>query len=358
MIADRIDLTRPVRLIPSRAWRTYRGGALIDRLHGKEAPDGHFPEEWLLSVVQARNPGREGVVEGPSRVAGTELFLSDLIRLSPAAVLGEAHLKKCGPVPGVLVKFLDAAERLTVQVHPTRETALRLFGSPFGKTECWHILSVRQGGEEPAVYAGFQKGVTRALWEDLFRRQDTAGMLAALHRFPVKPGDTVLIRGGVPHAIGAGCFLAEIQEPTDYTVRVERTTPSGLAVADEACHQGLGFEKMFEVFEYGGADRETARAACMVPPVTERGEGFTRLRAVGKPATALFALERTEVFAPAFFPGGVFSGLAILSGAGRIAGERVSPGSHFLLPAACPGFTAEPEGEDPLVFLRFFGPEV
>lgn len=53
----------------------------------------------------------------------------------------------------------------------------------------------------------------------------------------------------MPHAIGAGCFLVEIRAPTD-TIRVERTTPSGFAVADSMCHQGLGFEKMFECFHY------------------------------------------------------------------------------------------------------------
>ena len=77
-------------------------------------------------------------------------------------------------------------------------------------------------------------------------------MLSCLHKVPVKKGDTFIIRGGVPHGIGAGCFLVEIQEPTDYTIRTERVTPSGLPVADAMCHQGLGFEKMFDCFDYQG----------------------------------------------------------------------------------------------------------
>ena len=77
-------------------------------------------------------------------------------------------------------------------------------------------------------------------------------MLEWMHCIEVHKGDTVLIQGGVPHAIGAGCFLAEIQEPTDYTVRTERITPSGLKVADTMCHQGLGFQKMFDCFHYEG----------------------------------------------------------------------------------------------------------
>ena len=70
--------------------------------------------------------------------------------------------------------------------------------------------------------------------------------------YTVKKGDTFLIEGGIPHAIGSGCFLVEIQEPTDYTVRNERVTPAGLQISDFMCHQGLGFDKMFDCCEYEG----------------------------------------------------------------------------------------------------------
>jgi len=228
-----VDLTKPIKLATSRAWRTYLGGSMISKLHGVPGEDDHFPEEWLMSVVAARNSGREHIVEGISRVEATGQTLAELIDASPSELLGVHHTDKYGKSLGVLVKLLDAAERLTLQVHPTRECAKKLFDSEFGKAECWHIIGEREiKGEKPCIYIGFKEGITREHWKHCFDEQDIPAMLDCLHRIEVKTGDTFIIRGGVPHGIGAGCFLVEIQEPTDYTVRTERITPSGLAVAD------------------------------------------------------------------------------------------------------------------------------
>ena len=90
----------------------------------------------------------------------------------------------------------------------------------------------------------------REYWKHLFDVQDIEGMLECMHHFPVKRGDLIYVAGGVPHAIGAGCFLAEIQEPTELMVIPERVTPSGVRLAEEKLHGGLGFEKMFDCFEY------------------------------------------------------------------------------------------------------------
>ena len=148
------------------------------------------------------------------------------------------------PTLGVLTKLIDSAERLTLQVHPDKPTALRLFRASTARPSAGHPQRPsRERRKSPCIYYGFQPDATRARWEALFHAQDIPGMLAGMQKYPVHPGDTILIEGGMPHAIGAGCFLVEIQEPTDYTIRVERTTPSGFAVADSMCHQGLGFEK-------------------------------------------------------------------------------------------------------------------
>ena len=98
------------------------------------------------------------------------------------------------------------------------------------------------------------------------------------------------------HAIGAGCFLVEIQEPTDYTIRVERTTPSGFAVADSMCHQGLGFEKMFECFHYEPHSREEIHDRWFIEPETvlkTAGGSITTL--VGYRNTPLFRLDEVNV---------------------------------------------------------------
>ena len=354
---DKLDLKEPIRLQTDRAWRTYLGGLCISKLHGQSGEDGHFPEEWLMSTVQARNAGREHITEGLSMVAGTRLTLKELAEAHPEEMLGAAHVRAWGVSPGVLVKLLDAAERLTIQVHPTRQTARELFDSPFGKTECWHILDTRVvNGEEPCLYLGFREGITREHWKHCFDTQDIDAMLACLHRVPVKVGDTFLIRGGVPHGIGAGCFLVEIQEPTDYTVRTERITPSGLQVADSMCHQGLGFERMFDCFTYEGRSlAETLQSAC--PTVREtRGEGWLRRQIIHSEVTDLFALEELLVDGRMELPcQGRFCGLYVLSGKGTLNGAPICQCDHFWIPAACEGITLE--AETPLRMLRCFGPE-
>ena len=161
----------------------------------------------------------------------------------------------------LLFKMLDSNERLAIQVHPTVEFAKEYFNSPFGKTECWYILN--DGGY---VYIGFKPGITKEYMKELFDKQDTDGMLNAMHRFEVKKGDFIYVAGGVPHAIGAGCFMAELQEPTDLMVIPERVTPSGVVLAEKKLHCGLGFEKMFDVFEYGGLDKETTREKYFLKP--------------------------------------------------------------------------------------------
>ncbi|MBR4887904.1 MAG: class I mannose-6-phosphate isomerase, partial [Clostridia bacterium] len=289
-------MNKPIFLKPAYAWRTYMGGKLIARLHGEEAEDSHFPEEWLLSVVRAANAGREEIVEGLSETADGR-YLKDLIESDPAGMLGERHAARWGEATGVLAKILDAAERLGVQVHPTREKAQALFHSPFGKTESWYIIDTRTiDGEESCIYLGFKEGITREHWEELFHRQDVAGMLDCLHRFPVKKGDVFLVTGGTPHAIGRGCLLVEIQEPTDYTINTERYSLSGVERSDSTMHRGLGFEKMFECFDYlGRSMEETDRDHRVVRTVLEEDAAHTLTELVGYRQTPMFCLQELQV---------------------------------------------------------------
>lgn len=343
-----IDIEKPIKLERTGAWRTYTGGRLIEKLHGNEsASDDNFPEEWIMSTVAARNSGREHIVEGISMVEGTSVSLAQLIEEDPTKLLGEKHFRKYGNKLGVLVKLIDSAERLTIQVHPTREKARELFDSPFGKTECWHILGGREVNEEkPCIYFGFKEGITREHWKDVFDRQDISEMLNCLHRFEVKPGDTFLIEGGIPHAIGAGCFLVEIQEPTDYTVRTEKVTPAGLRVADFMCHQGLGFDRMFDCFDYNGYSREEVLARWYKKPV-----GKTL---IGYDDTEMFGLEMcTLADTQEISSNHVFSGIYILEGEGNVDGISVKQGAQFFIPACCRPFRMEGN----LKYIRFYGPK-
>lgn len=344
-----------------RAWRTYRGGRRLDEWHGKHgAQAGNYPEEWVCSTVVARNPGRPE--EGLSHLAECGTALKDLFLQSAAYYLGRKHTALFGAQPGVLLKLIDTEERLTVQVHPDRPTAQRLFCSPFGKTECWHILDdTPVNGVCPSVYLGFRPGIDPKKWKQLFVRQDIEGMLAALHKIEVHAGETILVPGGVPHAIGAHCFLAEIQEPTDYTIRVERTTPAGLAISDEQCHQGLGFTAMFDCFHYEGVTLQEARRRWFLPSHNLwMGPGGRADRLVGYESIPYFSLERLTVWQELFVPGSdTFSGIVVLEGEGAAQSAFSSctlrQGDQVFLPAGI-GDWKLIAGGAPLKLLRFMGP--
>lgn len=335
---------QPLRMLSNRVWRTYTGGAMIDRWRGVPGSDTHYPEDWIASTVRAVNAGR---VESPQEglayadIQPEPLLLSSLMERAPVAMLGAAHVEAYGANPAILVKALDAAERLAIQVHPTRQDARRYFGSPFGKTEAWYILDVRDDLPEPAhVLLGFAQDVTPTRWRMLFERQDIPGMQQALHKIPVQPGDVFLVEGGVPHAIGQGCFLMEVQEPTDYTFRAERTTPQGLHLSDEACHQGLGFDTMLSMFR----DEPFTRAEALArwqhrPRLISSGSGHTLHSLLDATQTPCFGLSRLQVHGSHTMAAtDTFSIAVVLSGKGTVGTDvktlPITQGESVFLPAA------------------------
>lgn len=244
------------KLLPTRVHRAYHGGENIDKMMGAENPKiTRFPEDWLASVTTAFNPDRPIDNEGLSKTTDGR-FLRDIIDENKETMIGKSENMS------LLFKLLDASERLVIQVHPTVEFAKEKFNSPFGKAECWYMLN--DGGY---IYIGFKPGITKEYMMELFEKQDTDTMLEIMHRFEVKKGDFIFVAGGVPHAIGKGCFMAELQEPTDLMVIPERVTPSGIELADIKLHGGLGFEKMFDCFSYEGYDRETTYNKYFISPV-------------------------------------------------------------------------------------------
>ena len=215
-----------VKFLPNRVWRVYSGGGGIDRLRGvSPACDGHFPEDWIASTSRANNPQHPGADQGLSRVElpgeGPVLF-QDYLARDPQAALGERHWRKFGANAALLMKILDAAERLPIQCHPTVADARRCFHSDFGKTEAWYVIAAREVcGPKPYLLVGFNE----TLDEKQFRAEALSGVFfrgeTMLHKFAVKPGDRFLIRGGLPHAIGCGVTLIEVMEPSDLVIQPE-----------------------------------------------------------------------------------------------------------------------------------------
>jgi mannose-6-phosphate isomerase len=222
----------PVELPPNVLRHFYRGGARIAALRGLELDSDHMPEEWIGAV----NPAFGHAGRGLSRLADGTL-VRDAIASDPQAYLGRAG------EPGLLVKLLDAGQRLPVHFHPGRAFAREALGSRYGKTEAWLVVEAEPGA---TVHAGFNRRIELAELRAWMRAQDAAAMLAAMHELPVAAGDAIFVPAGTPHAIGAGILLVELQEPTDLSVLLEW---DGFELTEDDGHLGLGWERALQALE-------------------------------------------------------------------------------------------------------------
>jgi mannose-6-phosphate isomerase len=250
--------TSPLVLPPNQFHRFYAGGARIDALRGAPRGEDGRPEDWIGSTTTAFGEAAEGL----SRVADGRL-VRDLVRDEPEALLGREHVERFGADPGLLVKLLDAGERLPVHLHPGREFARARLGSPWGKTEAWLILDAEPGA---TVHAGLRAPVDHDTLKRWVERQDEHEMLAALHEIPVKAGDAIFVPAGTLHAIGAGILLLELQEPTDFSVLVEWRR---FGVNSGAEHLGLGWDAALQAADTSPADPGTFtsdRHDALLPP--------------------------------------------------------------------------------------------
>ncbi len=190
----------PVTFHPLPMGRPW-GGERLPRMFGVSAAGAPTGEVW---VVSAHPHGESVVANGP--LAGRRL--AEIVAEAPEAYLGEA-LQERFPL---LVKFLDAKENLSVQLHPG-DTFARAHEDDFGKTEAWLILEAPPGGE---VILG-DTLPDRAHYEEAVR---SSHLLDHLHRRPASPGEIVLVPAGTLHAVLAGTTLLEVQEASDVTYRV------------------------------------------------------------------------------------------------------------------------------------------
>jgi mannose-6-phosphate isomerase len=368
MTSELIKLTsKPLKLLKNRVCRTYTGGKLIEEWQGNSDPqDNERPEEWVASTVEARNKNYVED-EGLSFVeidTNKTIKLIDLINLNSQDFLGEYHVKKHGNNMSVLTKVLDAAIRLSIQVHPNKEYAKNYFKSDFGKTEAWYIIGGREvDGELPYILLGFKEEVTKEKWSEYFEKQDIDAMLNSLHKFYVKEGDVFLIEGAIPHAIGSGCFLIEVQEPTDYTMRVERTTFDGGMLPDMLCHQGVGFDKMLECFNYEGLSREeTLKRWFKTPKLLRKENGGNETALISKDDTKCFSMKKfiiDDSFEINYNDG--FRVIIILKGKGKIFypdGEvDVKQGDMFFLPQGLKNITYKNSEKQNLEIIACYPPQ-
>lgn len=196
----------PLKFKPVYKEKIWGGQKISTKLghHIEELPN--CGECWLLSDMP-------GDVTEVSNGFLAENGLDEMIEIYMGDLVGEKVFDKCQLGFPLLIKFIDAADNLSVQVHPDDEWAQKNYESA-GKTEMWHVIDADEGA---GLYVGFKKGVTKKQYLQAVE-EGTVDQL--LKFYPVKKGDTFFIPAGTVHAIGAGVLLAEIQEASDITFRI------------------------------------------------------------------------------------------------------------------------------------------
>jgi mannose-6-phosphate isomerase len=294
----------PLLLPPNQFPHFYRGGDRIGALRG--GPGGPLrPEEWIGSTVT-----RFGEPSAGLSTLHDGRLLRDAVEADPAAWLGPSHLAAFGPSTELLVKLLDPDQRLPVHVHPDKAFARTHLALDHGKTEAWLVLEAPDGA---GVGLGFAEPMRRDHVQDLVSRHDAAALLASLHRLPVRRGDTVLVPAGLPHAIDAGVFVLELQEPTDLSILLEW---QDFAVDGERDgHLGLGFGTALDALRLRPLDAD--ERAALLSSDDLRGGGSRSLLAPR--ADGYF---RADLCPGRGLVGAGFAVVLVIEGAGEVRTEQ------------------------------------
>jgi mannose-6-phosphate isomerase len=293
--------------------RFYRGGRKITDFREEPPAGDREPEDWVASTTALAGEESLGVTVLPDGRP-----LPEAIKEDPEAWLGRAHLDRFGVDTRLLVKLLDAGQRLPVHAHPHVSFASRHLGRAHGKAEAWYIV---EGGE---VYLGLREDVSADRLTALVTNQDVDELLGLLHRVEVGPGDVVYVPPGVLHAIGEGVFIVEVQEPEDLSILLEWRDFELDGERDG--HLGLGFDLALEAVERRSRSDEEIRGL-----VGSAGFGPSVLPAAADP---YFVLERSAVDGEADLDPG-FTVLVMLTGEADLqTGPRLTAGSTAVAPNA------------------------
>jgi mannose-6-phosphate isomerase len=324
-----------IKLPPNGVPRFYRGGSAIAGLRGFEPGGARVPEEWIGSTTTVFGEAELGLSPLPD---GT--LLRDAIARDPIAWLGPAHAGRFGANPALLVKLLDAGERLPVHVHPDGPFARDHLGTRFGKTEAWIVIGARAGAR---VHVGFRDEVSPERLEAWVREQDHDAMLGALNPVDVAAGDVIFVPAGVAHAIGEGLLIVELQEPTDLSILLEW---DGFGIEDAAqASLGLGWDVALDCVERNGRDATLLRGPQPDGAVSEL---------LPAPAATFFRAQRIAPDGGSTELEQGFAVVVVTEGGGTLAGLEVRRGDAVVVPHAAGAGVADGD----LVAIACRPPEV
>ncbi|MDH6306872.1 mannose-6-phosphate isomerase [Parabacteroides sp. PF5-5] len=182
------------------------GGSDICPFKGITPLQDGIGESWELSHVE---DNYSVVDNGP--LAGKSL--DELINMFGKQLVGGKVMEQFGHTFPLLIKFIDAKDNLSIQVHPDDELAKKRHNS-FGKTEMWYVINASEGA---TLYSGFSQPIQA---DEYVKRVEDNSIMEVMQRYEVQPGDVFFLPAGRVHAIGAGCFIAEIQQTSNITYRI------------------------------------------------------------------------------------------------------------------------------------------
>ena len=283
------------------------GGRRLESAFGKKLPaQKPIGESWeIVDRPEAQSIVRNGLLRGKT--------LHELWTQDRDEIFGDVPDAPRFPL---LVKLLDARQKLSLQVHPPEGVASKLGGEP--KTEFWYIAAADPGAE---LYLGFRESITRDQFEKALRDGTAADHI---HKIKVKPADAAFLPAGRLHAIGTGNLLIEIQQNSDTTYRVfdwNRVDPT------TGRPRELQIEQALQCIDFND-----------VAPKLVEPEGELLVW------HELFEVQKWNLSAPREISSqGEFAIVCCLSGSVRCGDADLSPGEFFIVPASLPDQKVEPQ---------------
>jgi mannose-6-phosphate isomerase len=296
-----------------RVW----GGRRFESLLGKSLPQGvPIGELWeMVDRPEAQSVVHQGAFRGKT--------LHTLWNNHRVEIFGELHLNNPSQRFPLLIKLLDARERLSVQVHPPAAQAKQRGGEP--KTECWYFLHAPEGA---AIYAGLRKGTTRESFETALKKGTVE---ETLHRAPSHTGQSIFIPSGRLHAIGEGLLIVEVQQNSDTTYRVFDWNRLGLDGKPRALHIEESLDSIdFKDFE---------------PPLNAADESLVA-------DCPYFRVEKHLLSLPLKIgKKDDFSIITCLTGGVECSGLTLFPGDFMLVPACLTDVLLSPSAPDTSILV-------
>lgn len=318
-------INKPIFFERNRVGRVYSGGKLFHGFFGDEPVDGFLPEEWIASAVTALNKEKACEKEGVSKLRDSEIYFDELLKKYPEEMLGSSKKMR------TLVKILDSAVRLPAQAHPDKAFSRKYFNSEYGKTESWIVLDTRPGAK---IYFGFKDGVDKEVFKTAIdaSENDKDAMERLMEYSEPKIGDVYLVPAKTVHAIGAGCLILEVQEPTDFTIQPEHWCDE-YKLNEQEMYIGLSKEEAVECFDF-----QKAPDTRLTPEIVSDGDGVKIEKIIKPEDTDCFIINRITLSGGEYRMNirnsyGVY---IVTDGCGKLVGKNYSKdikkGDYFFMP--------------------------